>query len=140
MIYRKTKRSKPLVCHEWKCQGKPDLIERYPGNRLVVTIRLPHDIDQNRKRPYEGDILQLGGYFLLANARYDVPVAFGRIEYRNRTFEIQSTDDLFQHVVKTIQRLRQFEQSEHWSYIQYDREKCRRCVFYETVCRKAITF
>lgn len=138
VLYRKSTKVKPIQNEKWLCQGAPDLIEQIPEGELVITLRLTTDIEYNRKRPYEADIIQLGGYFLLAKDRFHKPIRIGRIEYRNRTFEIHDTETLHEQVVRTLHRLRIYQKSGKLPNVSLDKHKCQACVFYQTVCERAI--
>jgi CRISPR-associated exonuclease Cas4 len=83
--------------------GKPDyLVEQYDG--IVIPVEIKSSVAPDA--PWEGQILQLAAYCLLVEETYGVRPPYGILQYRDRAFAIDYTDDLEADLIVLLDEMR----------------------------------
>ena len=95
--------STPLYARDVYLVGKPDyLVEEASG--LIV----PVEIKSGRApaQPWDGHVLQLAAYCLLVEQNFGVRPAYGIIQYRDRAFAIDYTDEIENELLDVLADMR----------------------------------
>jgi CRISPR-associated exonuclease Cas4 len=83
--------------------GKPDyLVEQRNG--LVIPVEVKSSLAPNE--PWDDHILQLAAYCLLVEENYGVRPPYGIIQYRDRAFAIDYTEDLEADLLYVLDEMR----------------------------------
>lgn len=101
--------------------GKPDyLVEQRDGSIIPVELKSSPAPDV----PWDGQVLQLAAYCLLVEANYGVRPPYGILQYKDRAFAIDFTDDLEADLLDLLDEMRATRE-------EYDPDPChdeqRRC-------------
>lgn len=125
---------KLLYSAKYELQGKPDYVFQSPILKKIVPVELKSGEIDEEDMPHQGDLLQLGAYFLILEDVYGQKPPFGRIVYQDYMFEIRNTAKIRNEVLATMKEMREM--------LQYGVGKakpsfatCRPCVCNGTVCQ-----
>jgi CRISPR-associated exonuclease Cas4 len=106
--------------------GKPDyLLKDRSGNLIPVEVKSGYA--PGGDEPYESHLMQLAAYFLLVEDALDCIPPYGLIRYRDRTLQVDNTDELRARLFEVIDQMRALlrQGSAHRSHNQPMR--CARC-------------
>jgi CRISPR-associated exonuclease Cas4 len=83
--------------------GKPDYLVRQHGGAII-----PVEVKSGAApaQPWEGQVLQLAAYCLLVESTYGVRPPYGILQYRDRAFAIDYTDDLEADLLDVLREMR----------------------------------
>ncbi|MCP5095433.1 MAG: Dna2/Cas4 domain-containing protein [Chloroflexi bacterium] len=96
--------SDSLYAQDVRLVGKPDyLVEDENGTIIPVELKSGRAPDE----PWEGHILQLAAYCLLVEEQYGVRPEFGIIQYKDKAFAVDYTDDLEDNLLDVLAEMRQ---------------------------------
>lgn len=115
---------RPLYAEDLHLVGKPDyLVEQDDGQIIPVELKSSPAPDE----PHEGHVLQLAAYCLLVEENYGVRPTYGILQYRDRAFAIDYTDDLEVDLLDILAAMREdmFEPDVDRSHNEWWR--CARC-------------
>jgi CRISPR-associated exonuclease Cas4 len=85
--------------------GKPDyLLKERSGNLIPVEVKSGYA--PGGDEPYESHLMQLAAYFLLVEDALDCIPPYGLIRYRDRTLQVDNTDELRARLFEVIDRMR----------------------------------
>lgn len=115
-----------LKCERLGLKGKPDYVFEIEGKLLVIERKKREVANQ---RPYEGELLQLAAYCVLAEEWFGHEVTVGRLQYLNETINVPFTADLRQRMVAALEMMRQAEQAGQVHRNHRNRNACARCGF-----------
>ena len=94
----------PLYDRGLKLVGKPDyLIEQDNGDIIPVELKSGRAPTQ----PHDGHVLQLAAYCLLVEQNYGIRPYYGIIQYQDRAFAVDFTDDLEADLLDVLAEMRQ---------------------------------
>jgi CRISPR-associated exonuclease Cas4 len=114
----------PLYADELRLVGRPDyLVEEPDGGIIPVELK-------SRKappEPYGGHILQLAAYCYLVTVNYGKRPSYGIIQYRDRAFAIDYTDELEADLLDLLADMRQALYEEDVDRNHNDWRRCARC-------------
>jgi CRISPR-associated exonuclease Cas4 len=83
--------------------GKPDYLVRQRGGMIVpVEVKSSDAPDA----PWEGQVLQLAAYCYLVETTFGVRPSYGILQYKDRAFAIDYTDDLEQDLLDVLAEMR----------------------------------
>jgi len=83
--------------------GKPDyLVEQSDG--LIIPVELKSSPAPDV--PWEGQLLQLAAYCLLVEANYGVRPPYGILQYQDRAFAVDYTDELEADLLDLLEEMR----------------------------------
>lgn len=95
--------SEALVAQNLRLVGKPDyLVEEDDG--MIVPVELKSSAAPTD--PHEGHILQLAAYCLLVEENYGIRPTYGIIQYKDRAFAVDYTDDLEEDLLDLLADMR----------------------------------
>jgi CRISPR-associated exonuclease Cas4 len=106
--------------------GKPDyLLKDRSGNLIPVEVKSGYA--PGGDEPYDSHLMQLAAYFLLVEDALDCTPPYGFIRYRDRTLQVDNTDELRERLIDVIGEMRDLlmQGSAHRSHNQPVR--CARC-------------
>jgi CRISPR-associated exonuclease Cas4 len=106
--------------------GKPDyLLKDRSGTLIPVEVKSGYA--PSGDVPYESHLMQLAAYFLLVEDALDCIPPYGLIRYRDRTLQVDNTDELRARLFEAVDRMRAIlgHGSAHRSHNQPMR--CARC-------------
>jgi CRISPR-associated exonuclease Cas4 len=92
----------PLFSPRYGLSGKPDYLVEERGRIVPVEVKP----GRTAATPYEGDILQLAAYCLLAEEEYGQPPRYGYLKYRQQLFRIEYTGELRQRLLCELEGMR----------------------------------
>jgi CRISPR-associated exonuclease Cas4 len=85
--------------------GKPDyLLKDRSGNLIPVEVKSGYA--PGGDEPYESHLMQLAAYFLLVEDALDCIPPYGFIRYRDRTLQVDNTDELRERLLDVVDRMR----------------------------------
>jgi CRISPR-associated exonuclease Cas4 len=94
----------PLYAQDVRLVGKPDyLVEQPDGNIIPVEVKS----GRAPSEPWEGHIFQLAAYCLLVEEQYGVRPEFGIIQYKDKAFAVDYTEELEDNLLDLIAEMRQ---------------------------------
>ena len=93
----------PLYAHDIGLVGKPDYLVRIADGTIVPVEVKSAEAPTN---PYDSHVMQLAAYCLLVEENYGIRPNYGLIQYRNKAFQIDYTDDLEADVIDTVAAMR----------------------------------
>lgn len=113
-----------LISRQLRLAGKPDyLVEEQDG--MIVPVELKSakaPVD-----PHEGHILQLAAYCLLVQENYGVRPEYGIIQYRDKAFAVDFSDDLEEDVLDLLADMRADLLEADVDRDHEDWHRCTRC-------------
>jgi CRISPR-associated exonuclease Cas4 len=92
----------PLFSARYRLSGKPDYLVEERGRIVPVEVKP----GRTATAPYEGDILQLAAYCLLAEEEYGSAPLYGYLKYRQQLFRIEYTGELRQRLLSDLEEMR----------------------------------
>lgn len=124
---------KLLYSAEYELQGKPDYIFKKRFGKGIVPVELKSGHIAEDTMPHQGDLLQLGAYFLILEDVYKIRPKFGRLVYQDYMFVVKNTRSIRKEVQRTTKEMREM--------LIYGVGKanpsfatCRYCICNGTVC------
>jgi CRISPR-associated exonuclease Cas4 len=113
-----------LAARDVRLVGKPDyLVEVDDGSIVPVEIKSGFAPSE----PWEGHILQLAAYCLLVEEKYDIRPEYGIIQYQDRAFAVDYTDDLEEDLLDLLTDMRQAQFAHDLDRDHEDWQRCQRC-------------
>lgn len=113
-----------LVAAQLRLAGKPDyLVQETDG--MIVPVELKSA--KAPAEPHEGHILQLAAYCLLVTENYGVRPEYGIIQYNDRAFAVDFTDDLEEDLLDFLAEMRQDLFAVNVDRDHNDWARCTRC-------------
>lgn len=95
----------PLLSKRLNISGKPDyLLEDQNSNLIPVEVKSGYA--PRGDQPYESHLMQLAAYFFLVEDVLNRTAPYGLIRYRNRTLQVDNTDELRGRLLDVIARMR----------------------------------
>jgi CRISPR-associated exonuclease Cas4 len=82
--------------------GKPDYLVR--DHKMIVPVEVKSSSAPTT--PREGHVMQLAMYCLLVEENMSQRPAYGMIQYSDRAFKVEFTDELRAHVLHTLSEMR----------------------------------
>lgn len=107
--------------------GKPDYVFREKGSLVVEEVKSGRAGQASAPR-FE-HLVQLGAYFLLVEREYGERPAYGRIRYRDRTFQVPNSEALRGQVLAMRDRYERVARGEEAPHPKALPETCRHCPF-----------
>ncbi|MCA9959200.1 MAG: PD-(D/E)XK nuclease family protein [Chloroflexota bacterium] len=93
----------PLYADHLQLVGKPDyLVEQDDGQIIPVEMKS----GRAPTEPHEGHVLQLAAYCLLVAENFGVRPTYGILQYRDKAFAIDYTDDLEEDLLDLLAEMR----------------------------------
>lgn len=92
----------PLYSARLGLSGKPDYVVQQRGVPIPVEVKSR----RSPREPYRSHIFQLAAYCLLVEDHYQVRPPYGLIRYSDRTFQINFTDELEDHLLDLLKEMR----------------------------------
>lgn len=120
---------RPLYDSTLGLTGKPDYVIKQGETHLPVEVKSGFA----PPRPYEGHIFQLAAYCLLLQRLTGNRPAYGIIQYRNRSFEVDYTPELEKELMALIDEIRYCERRGQADRSHESPARCARCG-YRLVC------
>ncbi|MBP7998370.1 MAG: CRISPR-associated protein Cas4 [Chloroflexi bacterium] len=115
---------KPLYSQNLQLVGRPDyLVRERDGSLTPVEVKS----SQAPNEPHEGHVLQLAAYCLLVTENYGVRPRYGIIQYRNRAFAVEFTDDLEDDLLDLLVEMREALYADELDRDHNDWRRCGRC-------------
>lgn len=113
----------PLYSHRYQLTGRPDYLVR------VGSARVPVEVKSGRApaEPYEGHVLQLAAYCLLAEEEFGVRPSYGLLRYDDATLQIPYDKPLRRRVLDTLEAMRQARARGSADRNHATPQKCLRC-------------
>jgi CRISPR-associated exonuclease Cas4 len=104
--------------------GRPDYLVEAPDGSVI-----PVEVKSGRApaAPYDGHILQLAAYCYLVAVNYGKRPSYGILQYRNRAFAIDYTDDLESDLLDVLADMQAALQAEDIDRDHNDWRRCARC-------------
>lgn len=94
----------PLYADDVRLVGKPDyLVEQADGMIIPVEVKSSDAPDE----PWDGHVYQLAAYCFLVESHYGVRPDFGIIQYRDRAFAVDYTEDLEENFLDLLVEMRE---------------------------------
>jgi CRISPR-associated exonuclease Cas4 len=104
--------------------GKPDyLIEQKDG--MIVPVELKSG--RAPEEPHDGHVLQLAAYCLLVEENYGIRPDFGIIQYKDRAFAVDYTEELEDDLLDLLEEMREGLLEEDLERDHNDWRKCAKC-------------
>jgi CRISPR-associated exonuclease Cas4 len=119
-------RANSEVLHDARLRlvGKPDyLVEQRDGTIIPVEVKS----SMAPEFPWEGQVLQLAAYCLLVEENYGVRPPYGILQYRDRAFAVDFTDDLEADLLDLIEEMRAARHETDPEPDHDDRRRCAAC-------------
>ncbi|MGH9833709.1 MAG: CRISPR-associated protein Cas4 [Blastocatellia bacterium] len=116
----------PLYSKRLIMAGKPDyLLNDQNGNLIPVEVKSGYA--PRTGQPHESHVMQLAAYFFLIEDVLQCPAPYGLIRYRNRTLQVENTDELREQFMDVVARMRTLlaRGAAHRNHDQAQR--CSRC-------------
>jgi CRISPR-associated exonuclease Cas4 len=115
-----------LECKRLGLKGIPDYVFEHEGQLIVIERKKRAVVNH---RPYEGELLQLAAYCVLAEERFGHEVKVGRLQYPNETIDVPFAAGLRQRLVVALEAMRQAEQAGPPHRSHRNRNACVNCGF-----------
>lgn len=110
-----------LYARDVRLVGKPDYLVEQPDGMIVpVEVKSAFAPDE----PWDGHILQLAAYCLLVEEQYGVRPAYGILQYRDRAFAIDYTDELEDTLLDVLLAMRE---DGYRQTVDRDHDEWQRC-------------
>jgi CRISPR-associated exonuclease Cas4 len=123
---------KVLVSRKHFLSGKPDKIVRH-GN-MIIPFEYKSGVAQDS--PKHTHVLQMGVYFIILTDLYnDYNISYGILQYSNKRFQIENTQELRDEVLSKAEIIRR---TVGVPVRNHDRPgRCRNCPYLE-ICRQRL--
>jgi CRISPR-associated exonuclease Cas4 len=113
-----------LYAQDVQLVGKPDyLIEQKDG--MIVPVELKSG--RAPEEPHDGHVLQLAAYCLLVEENYGIRPDFGIIQYKDRAFAVDYTEELEDDLLDLLEEMREGLLEEDLERDHNDWRKCAKC-------------
>jgi CRISPR-associated exonuclease Cas4 len=114
----------PLYADELRLVGRPDYLVEEPGGGII-----PVELKSRKApaEPFDGHILQLAAYCYLVTVNYGKRPSYGIIQYRDRAFAIDYTDELEADLLDILADMRAALYEEDVDRDHNDWRRCARC-------------
>ena len=118
------KQREALYSRKLRLAGKPDYLVQEPGGAIV-----PVEVKSRSApaKPYEGHILQLAAYCLLVHETFGQRPDYGIIQYRDRAFSVDFTDDLEEDLLDLLDEMREDMSEGELDRDHDNRQICAHC-------------
>ncbi len=104
--------------------GKPDyLVEQRDG--VIIPVELKSS--PAPETPWEGQVLQLAAYCLLVEENYGVRPPYGILQYKDRAFAVDFTDELEADLLDVLEEMRAAREDPDPDRDHEDRRRCVAC-------------
>ena len=104
--------------------GRPDyLVQEADGSIVPVELKSGAAPDE----PREGHVLQLAAYCLLVEANYGIRPAYGILQYKDRAFAIDYTEELEEDLLDLLAEMQQGLFEEEVDRDHNDWQRCAHC-------------
>jgi CRISPR-associated exonuclease Cas4 len=113
----------PLFSPRYRLSGKPDYLVEERGSIVPVEVKP----GRTAAAPYEGDILQLAAYCLLAEEEYGHPPVYGYLKYRQQLFRIEYTGELRQRLLAELEGMRRAFRARDVPPSHNEPQRCLHC-------------
>ncbi|GAB4400537.1 MAG: CRISPR-associated protein Cas4 [Anaerolineales bacterium] len=113
----------PLFSRRYGLTGRPDYLVRVGNARVPVEVKS----GQAPAQPYEGHVLQLAAYCLLAEEVFGVRPPYGLLRYDNATLEIPYDEPLRSRLLDTLAAMREARAHGSADRDHDTPQKCLRC-------------
>ncbi|MBN2047196.1 MAG: CRISPR-associated protein Cas4 [Anaerolineaceae bacterium] len=124
---------KPLYSAELGLTGKPDYIVVQNGKSIPVEVKSR----AAPAEPYAGHVYQLAAYCLLVEHTSGQRPPYGLIRYRDRTFQVDYTDELESHLLEMLDQMRKTRAKNGPARSHESPRRCRNCG-YRHVCDQSL--
>jgi CRISPR-associated exonuclease Cas4 len=116
--------SNVLHASQYRLVGKPDyLVEQHDGAIIPVEVKSGLAPDT----PWDGQVLQLAAYCLLVEANYGVRPPYGILQYKDRAFAVDFTDDLEADLLDLLDEMRATREEFDPEPDHGERRRCAAC-------------
>ncbi|MFQ5421164.1 MAG: PD-(D/E)XK nuclease family protein [Anaerolineae bacterium] len=113
-----------LVAQDFLLVGKPDyLVEQPNGGIIPVELKSGRTPD----KPWEGHVLQLAAYCLLVDECYGVRPDFGILQYPDRAFAVDYTEELEEDLLDLLADMRDDTFEAELDRDHNDWHRCNQC-------------
>ena len=114
----------PLFAEDLRLVGKPDyLIEETDG--MIIPVELKSS--RAPRKPREGHVLQLAAYCLLVEENYGIRPNYGIIQYKDKTFAIDYTEDLEDELIDLLHEMQVGLSDAELERDHNDWRRCAKC-------------
>ncbi|MCL4803073.1 MAG: Dna2/Cas4 domain-containing protein [Anaerolineae bacterium] len=130
-----TWRANSAVLHaaHLRLAGKPDyLVEQRDGS--IIPVEIKSSLAPNS--PWDGQVLQLAAYCALVETNYGVRPPYGILQYKDRAFAVDFTDDLEADLLDLLDEMRQTSADPDPEPDHGDRRRCLACGVREACGRR----
>jgi CRISPR-associated exonuclease Cas4 len=121
--------AQPLFARRYGLTGKPDYIVQTRDGTIPVEVK-PQRV---APAPYDSDTLQLTAYALLLEETSGVTPEYGLLKYRDKTFQVEFTDELRARLLDTLAAMRRDWTAREVARSHTEPARCRACG-YRAVC------
>jgi len=115
----------PLFDAQLGLTGKPDYLVQQGDTWLPVEVKSSWAPPE----PHPGHLLQLAAYCWLAQTASGVRPPYGIIQYRNRTFQVEYTEELEEKLLEVVADIRAQERRGEAHRSHDTAIRCARCGF-----------
>lgn len=116
--------SNMLTAPDVQLVGKPDyLVEEADG--MIVPVELKSG--RAPSTPWESHVLQLAAYCFLVDVNYGIRPAYGILQYRDKAFAIDYTNELENNLLDLLADMRQDMGARDVARSHNDWAKCSKC-------------
>ncbi len=116
--------AEPLAAPDFALVGKPDyLVQQTDGSIVPVEIKSGHAPQE----PWEGHVLQLAAYCLLVDEVYGIRPSYGILQYQDKAFAIDYSDDLEEDLLDLLAEMRDSQFDGELDRDHNDWNRCARC-------------
>ena len=113
-----------LVARDFLLVGKPDyLVEQPDGGIIPVELKSGRAPD----KPWEGHVLQLAAYCLLVDECYGIRPDFGILQYPERAFAVDYTEELEEDLLDLLADIRDDTFEAELDRDHNDWHRCHQC-------------
>lgn len=113
-----------LFAADVRLAGKPDyLVEERNG--MIVPVELKSG--RAPEKPWPGHVYQLAAYCLLVEENYGVRPDYGIIQYADRAFAVDYSEELEQELLDLLMEMREDSFESAVDRDHQDGRRCRRC-------------
>ena len=123
---------RPLFSRRYGLSGKPDYLVEERGRFVPVEVKP----GRTAATPYDGDILQLAAYCLLAEEEYGQSPPYGYLKYRRQLFRIEYTAGLRRRLLSTLEDMRHAFQARDLPPGHTDPHRCLHCGHHDHCARR----
>jgi len=120
--------SEPLHSSDLRLVGKPDYLVRQRSGEII-----PVEVKSSLapRNPWNGHVLQLAAYCYLVGETYGVRPSYGILQYKDRAFAVDYTNDLEDNLLDLLSEMRHANQTAELDRDHNDARRCASCGFGE---------